>query len=335
MVFLGAGCYEAILTIRGIIKKLSNHCWAAEGICMATRKRLSPATEAEVLSLSRRRCCICFGLHRDVLIKQGQIAHLDKDPSNDALDNLAFLCLPHHDQYDSKTSQSKNFALSEVKLYRRELYDQLLPSLDARAAMAPAAVSPSPGTATRLPSAGKHDLHTVSIEVLSDISGALSSISALAAKLRVSQQTAKKILMELADQGVVRVDRSKGSVKCRYSLANSVENRMIDTFVAQLGNSVASDDRFLRQRHAHEIDALIRTEGGQTYAVDTMTARASLRRSDVLASANRLGKATQAMALSGVVGVILIGITGNTDSHGDELKDLEQSDLWIRYVELE
>jgi hypothetical protein len=27
MVFLGAGCYDAILTIRGVTKKLSNHCW--------------------------------------------------------------------------------------------------------------------------------------------------------------------------------------------------------------------------------------------------------------------------------------------------------------------
>jgi hypothetical protein len=27
MIFLGAGCYGANLTIRGVIKKLSNHCW--------------------------------------------------------------------------------------------------------------------------------------------------------------------------------------------------------------------------------------------------------------------------------------------------------------------
>jgi hypothetical protein len=39
--------------------------------------------------------------------KLGQIAHLDKDPSNAAEDNLAFMCLTHHALYDSKTSQHK------------------------------------------------------------------------------------------------------------------------------------------------------------------------------------------------------------------------------------
>jgi hypothetical protein len=54
-------------------------------------------------------------------VKQGQIAHLDKDPSNNALDNLAFLCLAHHDQYDSSTRQSKGLTIEEVKHYRTEL----------------------------------------------------------------------------------------------------------------------------------------------------------------------------------------------------------------------
>ena len=28
MVFFGAGCYDAIETIKGVIEKLSNHCYA-------------------------------------------------------------------------------------------------------------------------------------------------------------------------------------------------------------------------------------------------------------------------------------------------------------------
>jgi hypothetical protein len=40
---------------------------------------------------------------------------------------LAFLCLPHHDQYDSGTSQSKSFRPAEVKVYRDELYDYFSP----------------------------------------------------------------------------------------------------------------------------------------------------------------------------------------------------------------
>lgn len=86
-----------------------------------SRKRIQDDVQARVLLRSRRRCCICFGLNRDTSIKQGQIAHLDKDSSNDAEENLAFLCLACHDRYDSTTSQSKNFTVAEVKGFRAEL----------------------------------------------------------------------------------------------------------------------------------------------------------------------------------------------------------------------
>jgi hypothetical protein len=85
------------------------------------RKKVTPATQAEVLLKSRRRCCICFGLNRDTSIKQGQIAHLDHDPSNNNESNLAFLCFNHHDQYDSRTKQSKNFTIQEVIYFKNEL----------------------------------------------------------------------------------------------------------------------------------------------------------------------------------------------------------------------
>lgn len=86
-----------------------------------SRKRIQDDVQARVLLRSRRRCCICFGLNRDTSIKQGQIAHLDKDSSNSAEDNLTFLCLACHDRYDSATSQSKNFTKAEVKGFRSEL----------------------------------------------------------------------------------------------------------------------------------------------------------------------------------------------------------------------
>lgn len=87
------------------------------------RKPLSKKLEELVLIECRRRCCICFGLNRDTNIKKGQIAHIDKNPGNHENDNLAFLCLDHHDQYDSKTSQSKNFTIREVKVFKKELID--------------------------------------------------------------------------------------------------------------------------------------------------------------------------------------------------------------------
>ncbi len=90
---------------------------------MPRRQRVPSNMVAEVISSSRRRCCVCYGLLGDLALKKGQIAHLDRDPSNNDLDNLAFLCLEHHDIYDSRTSQSKGFDSKEVKKYRQELYE--------------------------------------------------------------------------------------------------------------------------------------------------------------------------------------------------------------------
>ncbi len=89
------------------------------------RKPITTKRQADVLVKSRRRCCICYGLDRDTSIKQGQIAHLDHDASNDAEENLAFLCLNHHDQYDGKTRQSKSLTQEEVFRYRAELHDAI------------------------------------------------------------------------------------------------------------------------------------------------------------------------------------------------------------------
>jgi len=89
---------------------------------MSKRKKIPESTVSEVLFLSGRRCCICFGLDQDYSVKAGQIAHLDRNNQNSKPDNLAFLCLPHHDEYDTRTSQSKGWTLSEVKHYRDLLY---------------------------------------------------------------------------------------------------------------------------------------------------------------------------------------------------------------------
>lgn len=92
---------------------------------LVTRAPVPPETQAKVLLQSRRRCCICFGLNRDTSLKSGQIAHLDRNSANSAEDNLAFLCFEHHDQYDSPTSQRKNFTILEVKAHRDELHKAL------------------------------------------------------------------------------------------------------------------------------------------------------------------------------------------------------------------
>ena len=105
------------------------------GKSVTSRPRLPRKTEAKVLLGSRRRCAICFGLHHDASVKRGQIAHLDRDRSNNKLENLAFLCLDHHDQYDGRTSQSKGFRSTEVKYFRAELKEALRASFSAPLAL--------------------------------------------------------------------------------------------------------------------------------------------------------------------------------------------------------
>ena len=93
---------------------------------MANRRPPIPtAVQTELLTRCKRRCCLCFGLKADIEQKDGQIAHLDRNRSNNRLDNLAWLCLPHHDDYDSIRRQTKRLTAEEVKFYRSKLNEQL------------------------------------------------------------------------------------------------------------------------------------------------------------------------------------------------------------------
>lgn len=90
------------------------------------RKRISSRVETDLLIFSGRRCCICACLEDDTGVKtDGQIAHIDRNPANNNLDNLAYLCLRHHDLYDTIRSQSKGITAGELKRYRNKLYRNL------------------------------------------------------------------------------------------------------------------------------------------------------------------------------------------------------------------
>ncbi len=58
-------------------------------------------------------------------MKKGQLAHLDQDNGNAAEDNLAFLCLEHHDEYDSTPNLSKGLRQREVTNWRDQLYKEM------------------------------------------------------------------------------------------------------------------------------------------------------------------------------------------------------------------
>ena len=110
------------------------------------RANISKAVETQVLVASRRRCCLCYFLCGIMTAQKGQIAHLDHDPANPDYSNLVYLCLNHHDEFDSETSQSKGYTTNEVAEYRDRLY-QALVTTDTP--------SPAPETGYRLRTSSK------------------------------------------------------------------------------------------------------------------------------------------------------------------------------------
>jgi len=75
----------------------------------------------DVIAECRRVCAMCFALQGDGTTKNGQLAHLDQNNANNNPDNLAWLCLAHHDDYDTVRRQTRNFTPGEVKRYQADL----------------------------------------------------------------------------------------------------------------------------------------------------------------------------------------------------------------------
>jgi hypothetical protein len=89
------------------------------------RRRISKEAENHILLASMRRCCLCYFLDNDKSVKRGQIAHLNRIRSDSEADNLVFLCLDHHDDFDSPRSQSKGLQPHEIRAHRNHLYEAL------------------------------------------------------------------------------------------------------------------------------------------------------------------------------------------------------------------
>jgi hypothetical protein len=68
---------------------------------------------------------MCFGLNGVLDVKDGQIAHLDRDRSNSTIDNLAFLCQVCHTIYDKQSNRVLSYTPGELKHYRDSLYAAL------------------------------------------------------------------------------------------------------------------------------------------------------------------------------------------------------------------
>ena len=120
-------CMEELSCNRAKRKTLDQSKLFDETVLMIRRPRKRPANNVQtaVLKKSARRCALCFHLNGILEEKRGQLAHVYHDRSNDAEDNLVFLCMDHHSLYDSTTSQHKNYTGHEVRDARTRLYEAI------------------------------------------------------------------------------------------------------------------------------------------------------------------------------------------------------------------
>ena len=85
------------------------------------RKKISKGKANDLATSCHRVCALCWALERDGRAKEGQIAHIDRDNANDDPSNLCWLCLFHHNRYDTMMNQSKNFDKGELLKYRKDV----------------------------------------------------------------------------------------------------------------------------------------------------------------------------------------------------------------------
>lgn len=90
-----------------------------------TRLAIPDAVAKQVLVKCRRRCCLCYFLEGDSGQKDGQLCHIDGNSAkSDDEENLVFLCLRHHNEFDTKSFQAKGLMEEEIKYAREKLHNR-------------------------------------------------------------------------------------------------------------------------------------------------------------------------------------------------------------------
>jgi len=77
------------------------------------RKKIPQKIEAQILFINDRVCCIC----RDPS-KKVQIHHIDGNPNNNNLSNLAVVCINHHDEIHKSGGVTKAISTTLLKKYK-------------------------------------------------------------------------------------------------------------------------------------------------------------------------------------------------------------------------
>jgi len=87
-------------------------CFAGDGHQPQMTKPRTPIPDdisAEVMFLHDRTCCVCH--QRELAV---QIHHIDEDPTNHTVSNLAVLCLEHHEQTQVRGGFAKKLKAADV-----------------------------------------------------------------------------------------------------------------------------------------------------------------------------------------------------------------------------
>jgi hypothetical protein len=77
------------------------------------RKPIPKDVASQILLANRHACCICQSF-------QVQLHHIDEDPANNDPENIAALCLPHHDQASMQIGLSKKIRPEEIRRYKAD-----------------------------------------------------------------------------------------------------------------------------------------------------------------------------------------------------------------------
>lgn len=101
---------------------------------MGSRKKLPRSAVVEIMDSVDLRCCMCPSSQSlPPTVRNGQIHHLDGDPSNSELENLVYLCLDCHEEAGKSTRSARRVPPELIvrrrdRLVNRIHAERLLPS---------------------------------------------------------------------------------------------------------------------------------------------------------------------------------------------------------------